>query len=432
MRCLPIIILIALSFAPLQASAGGAVIVVVDALGSSYLSPNTATYVSGGTIPPVEVTAFDRADARYQLKVPVPSTEFGHAVIVTGYSNASEQTVAYYHSTIFDVLQDDGYLTMGIMENGDTPEMLGELDAAVHNMNESIYDPDYEFVQNDGNMPADIVRMMSEYPRTPPAKAGKGAYAPYINYNAWGLGFTRDLVRYMAGHHPGQDYILIVNVGGLDSAGHNLGCDGYRAVLSGMDDDLSGLVDACKASGTVLMVTGDHGMSFKNEGAKGAHASQNVAYREESLMVPLLIYSNVTARGEGPSGQESIAPTLLAILDEPNTLGMSDGEPLPVKEKPTLYLDSKDHENITITGPNFNTTLSFSGIYRIKGLEKGDYLVSYGSVQKAIQLDHDEIVEIREDGQSAPATPPWMVYLAVAGISVAGIGIALTLAWLRK
>jgi len=432
MRYLPIIILIALSFIPIQVSAGGAVIVVVDALGSSYLSPHEASYMSGGTIPPVDVKAFDRANAQYQLKVSVPSTEFGHAVIVTGYSNASEQTVAYYHSTVFDVLRDDGYLTFGIMENGDTPEMLCKLDAAVHNMNESIYNPDYEFIENSRKVPTDIVRMMSDYPRTPPDEASKGAYASYINYNAWGLDFTRNLVQYMAIHHPDRDYFLIVNIGGLDSAGHNLGCDGYQAVLSGIDGDMNRLVDVCKASGTALMITGDHGMSFKNESAKGAHASLNVAYRKESLMVPLFIYSNVTARGEGLYGQESIAPTLLALLDEPNIMSLSDGEPLPVKEKPTLYLTSKEHEDVTITGPNFNRTVSFSGLYRIKGLEKGDYVVSYGSVQRTVHLDHDEIVDLREDERSPPTIPPWMGYLAVAGISIAGISIALTLAWTRR
>jgi hypothetical protein len=417
---------------PVNAFAQGAVIFVVDALGSSYLTSHTATYMSGAAIKPLDLKSFDRADARYQLKVPVPATEFGHAVIVTGYSNASKQTVAYYHSSIFDVLKDDGYLAFGIMENGDTPEMIHELDAIVHNKNESIFSPDFEFEENSHAVPTDIERMMSEYPLTLPASKGKDPYSPYISYNAWGLDFTKDFVDYMNKHHPGQNYVLIVNIGGLDSAGHNLGFGGYHAVLSGMDGGMESLIDSCKRSNTILIVTGDHGMSFKNETSRGAHQSQDVAYRNESLLTPLFIYSNMTVSSGGIYGQECLAPTFLSLLDEPNTMSMGDGEPLPVKERPTLYLRSKEKVNVTVTSVNFSTTASFTGIYGIKGLEKGVYTVRYNGEETTIRLDHDELVDLREDERSAPAVPPWMVYLAVAGISVAGIGIALTLAWMRR
>jgi len=433
MRYLIFIILVALVFIPASASARGAVIFVVDALGSSYIAPNTATYAStGGAISAVDIKSFDRAGARYQLKVPVPATEFGHAVIVTGYSNASQETVADYHSTVFDVLRDDGYLALGIMENGDTPEMMGELDAIAHNSNESVMSPDYEFVENGHDVPQDIESMMRDHTHALQSAKSKDASRPYIVYNAWGIDFTRDLVDNMSRYHPDTNYVLIVNIGGLDSAGHNLGYSGYSAVLSGMDDDMGSLIDTCERSNTLLLITGDHGMSFKNATAKGAHQSADVAGRNESILTPLLIYSNESIPGGGTYGQECLAPTLLSLLDEPNTLSLCDGVPLPVKEKPTMFFWSESPAEVTVTGPGLNVSFKFNGTYRIPELKKGDYLVRHDGISEAVSLGHDIVVDVRKDGQSAQATPPWIAYGSAALASIGGIAIALKLAWARK
>lgn len=428
MRYLAFIFILALIAIPASASAQSAVIFVIDAMGSSYISPGTATYAStSAMIPAIDMKSFDRANEKFQLKVPVPATEFGHAVIVTGCSGASEPTVENYHSTIFDVLKDDGYLTLGIMDNGDTPEMIDELDAIAHNANESILSPDFEFTVNSHSIPADVENMMRDHTRALQQVKSKDPYQPYIVYNAWGIDYTRDLVDYMGQHHPGMNYVLIVNIGGLDSAGHNLGYSGYKAVLSGMDDDLGSLVDACERTDTLLMVTGDHGMSFKSPTAKGAHESADVAGRNESLLTPLFIYSNKSLPGGGTYGQECLAPTLLSLLDEPNTLSMCDSIPLPIKDNPTLFLRSESPMNVTVTGPGLNISTEFKGTYRLTGLEKGDYTIRYEGIWEDVRLDHDVVVDVRKDGQTAQALPPWIIYIPAAIFSVAGIAAALKL-----
>lgn len=430
-------IVVALALIPLNASAHGAVIVVIDALGSSYLSPHTATYTDGTPIPSVDLKAAARADASCQLQVPVPATEYGHAVIVTGYSGASQETVGYYHSTIFDALKDDGYIALGILENGDSSEMLGKLDAVVREKNDSIYTPDFEFIQHGDRVPPDVVQMMKDYPLLPSSKAGKDKYAPYIKYNDWSLDFTGALVTYMNKNWPGVDYILIVNAGGLDHSGHNSGAEGYETVLSALDDDMESLIDICKASGAILMVTGDHGMSFAEGSLKGAHASSAVSSRNESLLTPLLVYSDKAVKGAGGTyGQECLAPTLLSLLDEPNTMSLSDGEPLPVKEKPTLFLKAESPANVTVTGLSYAKTVSFSGIYSFTGLDKGDYTVTDGGGEKSVHLAHDELIDISEDvnrnSQGSPAVPTWAAYVAAAAVSVVGVCAALTIARSRK
>jgi hypothetical protein len=432
MRYLFILLLAFIALSAPMSCGQGAVIVIIDGMGSSYLPRHTATYASGGIIDPIDMASFADADAQYQLKVPVPATEYGHAVIATGYSNVSPEGVAYYHATIFDALKDDGYIAMGILENGDAGAMLGELDVAVRNKNDSIYSPSLELIRNGNNAPPEVVEMMRAYPLLEACKPGKDPYAPYIRYNAWALNFARDAVSYMNESEPGLSYVLIVNAGGLDSAGQNLGYDGYMAVLSGMDGDLGALIDVCRDSGTVLMITGDHGMSFPDADNKGSHSNARAASRNESLLVPLLIYANVTVKGGGTYGQECLAPTLLSMLDEPNTMSMSDGDPLPVKEKPALFLLSKSPVDVYITGPGMNISVSVNGTYRMAGLEKGDYLIRYDGVQETIRLEHDTIVDVWEGRQSPPASPPWMAYVTTALVSIAGIAVALKLAWARK
>src|SRR5271157_555810 len=431
MRYLPIILIIALAAIPLNASAHGAVIVVIDSLGSSYLSPNTATYTGGTPIPSLDLKFVDMADARYQLKVPVPATEYGHAVIVTGDSNASQETVALYHATIFDALKDDGYLALGILENGDSAQMLAELDAAVREKNDSVYDPYFQYIQHGNSVPPDLARMMQDYPVLNSSKAGKDKYAGFIKYNNWSLDFTRDLVTFMGTHEPDVNYVLLVNAGGLDHSGHTTGSEGYKTVLSGLEPEMESLVDVCRASGAILMITGDHGMSFTENSLSGAHAGASVASRKESLMTPLLIYSNKTIKGIGGTyGQECLSPTMLSLLDEPNTMSLSNGEPLPVKDKPTLFLKSRSPENVTITGNNYSVSASVNGIYRLEGLDKGDYTVSYGDTHMNVHLAHDELINIvKSETKSSSGVQMWAIYLALAVVAVVGICVALKLVW---
>jgi len=431
-RLLPIILLALLAVAPFDASARGAAILVIDGFGSSYVAPGSATYADGAAMQPINLSFAGRADAAYELEVPVPATEYGHVVIVTGYANASPEMAGYYHATIFDALRDDGYLALGILENGDSKEMLGELDACVHNRAHSVYDPDIEFIENGHNTPSAVAQMMERYPVLSQGKAGKDPYVRYMEYNAWALGFATALVDFMNDSYPDTDYVLIVNAGGLDSGGHNTGYEGYRAILSEMDAEVGKLIDVCAASDTILMITGDHGMSFKESGGRGSHAAPDAASRKESLVVPLLVYADKAAGGGGTCGQECLAPTLLSLLDEPDTLSLCDGKPLPVKDKPSLFINSEKPVTVTVTGVGFSVKASFTGTCRLGGLDKGDYTVHYGGAQRTVHLAHDELICLEEYEQAGPLVPPWIAYTAIVCISATGILVALKLAWSRK
>lgn len=419
-----------LAMAP-ACNAQSAVILVIDSFGSSYVYyDNVASYVSGGTLQKVKMISVDEADGHYTLQVPVPETEHGHSVIVTGYSDAMADTLPYDNATIFDVLRDRGYLCLGIMETGDTNNMLDNLDIAVREKNDSIYKPHFEFILNDKNAPEDIVNMMKSYPVLNETKAGKDPNAAYIRYNNWSLCFATDLVDFMNDSEPGTNYILLANAGGLDEAGHTLGSGGYEAVMNGLDPGLQELIDACYSANVTLLVTGDHGMSFKDASSKGSHASADVATRNESTLVPLLIYSNSKeVKGSGLYTQEDLAPTVLALLDCPDTLSMCDGQSLPVKDRPSLYLRSQRQVNVTLTGMKSSDLISFSGIYAVKDLDQGKYSIKSGEYEKNIDLKADMLVDIPEEGQTSSALPLWSAYAAAGVVSIAGIIVALKLVW---
>ena len=144
----------------------------------------------------------------------------------------------------------------------------------------------------------------------------------------------------MGDRYPGQKYLLVISVGGTDMAAHESGFKSYSQAIEDLDRGLASLADACEASGDVLLVTADHGMSFKSLASKGSHASGEASRRNESRLAPLLVFSEVSGIRSGTFGQECLAPTLLSLMECPDTLSIADGESIPVSDSPSLYLIS--------------------------------------------------------------------------------------------
>jgi len=403
-----------------------AVLVIVDGMGASYLYPELSPQcVDGSPLEQVKLDLIDKASARYTLKVPVPKTEYGHAVIMTGYSGADDEMLTYYDATIFDSLRKEGYMCIGVMQTGDSSNMVREMDAIVSDKNNSPVSPDFQYLLNDPKVPGGVQAILQDNPHVSDSSA-KPQIADYLRYDNWPLDKAVQLVTYLNSTYPGQKYLLTVNVAGTDESSHESGYKSYSATMAGLDPGISELAKACRESGTIMVVTADHGMSFKTQSAKGSHASEGVDDRNESRLIPLLIFTDQNCLETGDLyGQECVAPTLLSLMECPQGLSLGDGEPLPWNDRPALQLVAARPTNATISGPGFTKRVLVDGVIRMDGLERGDYRIESDDRVQVINLTHDTVVRLSTASPGQSGMPVLLLFLAAIALAATGIAVAL-------
>ena len=224
----------------------------------------------------------------------------------------------------------------------------------------------------------------------------------YSAYNKWGIDAANAVAGYMRKDHPSQRFLLTVNVGAIDSGGHNLGEDDYYLLVEDLDRDLYPLYTTAKENNIALFFTADHGMSFAAKNAKrGGHSSEKYSVRQESLKVPLVITSSNTVTGifNGEYRQGDIAPTLLSVLDLPYNLQYADGKPINVKKYATIFVKADKEYSVSLwndgqkVSESSGSELIFAGMplntnYTIKavGADK--------THEEKLFLDSDKMLEL--------------------------------------
>ena len=423
----PFIVLLFIILLPcISMAQKSAVLVIVDGMGASYLYPELSRQcVDGSTLEKVDLDLIDKASARYTLKVPVPKTDYGHAVIMTGYSGADDEVLTYYDATIFDSLRKEGYMCIGVMETGDSSNMVGEMDAIVHDENNSPVSPNFQYRLNDLKIPVGVQDILRDNPPVSVSSAKPGI-VDYQRYDNWSIDKAVQLVTYMNSTYPGQKYLLTVNVAGTDESSHERGFKSYSATIAGVDLGLSELVKACRESGTIMVVTADHGMSFKTQSSLGSHGSEGVADRNESRLIPFLIFTDQNCLDNGDIyGQECIAPTLLSLMECPQGLSMCDGEPLPWNDRPALQLVAARPTNVTISGPDITKRVLVDGIIRMDALERGDYRIESDGQVQVVNLTHDKVVWLATESPGQSQLPALLLFLTAIALAAAGIAVAI-------
>ncbi|TAN35256.1 MAG: hypothetical protein EPN24_07530 [Candidatus Methanoperedens sp.] len=173
----------------------------------------------------------------------------------------------------------------------------------------------------------------------------------YSAYNKWGIDAANALAGYMKKNHPTQRFLLTVNVGAIDSGGHNLGEDDYYRLIEDLDRDMYSLYTTANENNIALFFTADHGMSFAAKNARrGGHASGKYATELESLRIPLVIMSSNTVTGiiEGKYNQSDIAPTLMSVLDLPSSLAYADGKSINVKNYASIFVRADKEYSVSL------------------------------------------------------------------------------------
>ena len=332
------------------------VLLIIDGMGYAYVNPgSTPLALDGDPINTADVPFFENMVNNGillpRIIVPTPGTVPAHSVIITGFSEAEHEIVDHDDATIYDVLKDEGFLCIAIMHKGDFSGMRNEQDIILYKPSNSMSNISFLVQANDAGVPEDIIRELEFWEQElPEYLEGTDELDSYIAYSDWELDASRDIVSLMARQHPDMKYILTINVGVVDCAGHYRGVDGYIGSIEGVDRKLETLYSAAWDSNTAFVITADHGMAFKtSESSRGGHASEDY-YSIEAVTVPLLIISPNVVPGidQEEYAQEDLAPTLLYILDISSQLRYSDGEVIPVKDYANLRVSVNSESDVDV------------------------------------------------------------------------------------
>ena len=370
----------------------GLVLLVVDGLGSSYVYPEHRAYALDGS--PLESAVLfnltGRATRVVDVQVPVPETTQSHSVLITGRADVDP---GHPGRTVFDAAREEGYLCLGLLQRGDAMPVLQEMDAVLYLDDNSLHgaEPIPGFRAGAAASLSPILQRWRD--RFGRYTGEQGALA-YINYNAWALDAAADLV----GNLSGRKFILLVNAGGVDSAGHELGAEGYRETVAALDEPLGKLAETCRKKHVLLVVTADHGMVFPNREGKGGHSAEKYADRLEARRVPLVFLGpGVEELNLGGSWSETdIAPTLLSLLNISAGLE-GNGKNMPVAESFRLAVSGAP-DGLALWQGEERLAEGSAGQCIFWGLSRGAYSLRAGEKEWPVTVNGDVAVDLGKPG----------------------------------
>lgn len=400
----------------------GAVVLIVDGLSAPFIYPELTPYALDGS--PLEkarlenIPKIDEESARVlEFRAPQTFTEGGHSVLVTGNSGADSELVSFKDATVFDVLHEEGYLCIAIMEKGDSWSICAEQDIILKDENNSINNMKIVLEQHAHSpdapeIPEGLVKVLEEAAdKAPEYVTSKETRERYKGYDRWGIETACAVVKYMAANMPEQKYLLTVNVGAVDASGHHRDNYGYVDCIECLDADISPLYELCKKNDLAFVLTADHGMGFSKNDSKGGHQSEKFTDTEEAQLVPLIVHTQDIESGvvSGKHGQEDFTPTLLGILDVPGRPRFAEGKQilltghvnlkvkLPEKGSAELMKDGELIASLQNDEQFLFLGLEPENTYTVKAaLDSGKSLEEQ---EKEIFLETDSVIEFMEKGQ---------------------------------
>jgi len=358
-----------------------------------------------------------------------PVTGIAHSMIMTGFSDANEETVGYPGATIFDITREHGFVNLAVMQTGDFINMRNKQDIILFAQNNSVDNPLISIQAE--KPPAGIYDVMYEWKmKLPTYLDNMKGVKKYSAFNKWGIDSANAVASEMIKKHPSQRFLLTMNIGEVDSGGHNMGDDDYVKIIEALDADLYPIYKMALDNNIALFVTADHGMSFATLNARrGGHSSDKYSTKLESVRIPFLILSPNTVTGVigGEYQQEDIAPTLLGVLDHPPNLQYADGNAINVKKYASIFVRSDPKYQVSLwnngqkVSDGSDSELIFSGLplnssYTLKAT--GDGL----NFEEKVSLDSDKQFNfIKSENRSGIGNRGLIAIILILIVNIAGL-----------
>ena len=395
----------------------GAVILVVDGLGSSYVYPEHCAYaLDGSALPGAVLFNLTGSGARaVDVRVPVPETTKSHSILITGNAETNPNQLS---TTIFDAARADGYLCLAVLERGDAMPVLREMDGVLYLGDNSMHgaEPIPGFR---AGAPARFSPLFQKWRDRFARYSAPEGVAGYAGYNAWALDAATDIVRNLSG----QRFLMLVNVGAVDSAGHNLGADGYRQVIAALDEPLGRLSEACRKNKVLLAVTADHGMVFPTETGKGGHSAEKYASRMEALRVPM-VFSGPGVEELNLGGRWSevdVAPTVLSILNISSNL-IAPGTPMPVRESYAVSVTGAP-AGLSLWQGERQLAKANGSECRFLGLHRGLYTLKADGTERTVVVNGDKTIDLARQSTASSSMKKILGAMLILAINLAGIAM---------
>jgi len=402
----------------------GAVLLVVDGLGASYIYPEYSPYaLDGSPLPGAVLFNLTGGGARVlDVQVPVPETTKSHSVLITGRAEVDPESPGL---TIFDAAHGQGYLCLAVLERGDSMPVLQEMDAVLYLDDNSMCGAQPVLGFRAGAAEG-LSAVLQGWRDAFPAYTASGGGEGYAGYNAWALDCAADLVR----HLSGQRFIILVNAGAVDSAGHNLGPDGYSDAIASLDAPLGRLERACFEGNVLLAVTADHGMVFTGQQGQGGHSAERYSSRPEALRIPLLFMGpgveEVSLAGRW--SEMDIAPTLLAALNISSIYALP-GRAMPLLKGYDLRVTGAPAGFALLRGEE-RLAVCPGGDCCFLDLPRGSYSLMAGGVERPVVVNGDLAVDLGERASLPAGARRATGIMLILAINLAGIA-AIVRIWRR-
>jgi hypothetical protein len=303
-----------------NASPQNIVLLIFDGLGELHLNNELTPNIMG---------YMHRGFTSTNMKVRIPSTTESHSVLFTSQYNKTYDWRAYSNSvslpnnSLFDSARSKNYTVLGVMGQGDAEGVVGKMDAILHDPHWSDWEQFNSSLTINKNISQELQTTFENHNNLSAYKGRSNSI--FVDYDWWTADALSGVLNTLS--NTSEKFLLVSNFAGTDHGGHS-GPSDYAETLEAVDLQAQQVLDTLMKTGiienTILIITADHGMCFR-EGSYGEYGYHASCSLPEAMRIPFI----VLGPGISPKFSDSLAfndavtPTLEHLFNLPkqNTTG---------------------------------------------------------------------------------------------------------------